>query len=87
MMTHTTKLQLLQALLPKVGEKETETMVNYIDHSILANNEELYKRLATKEDLGKLELRVVEMKTDTIKWVFSVFVVLMIAIIGLYIKK
>lgn len=86
-MTQVTKIQFLQALLPKIGAKETETMVNYIDHSIELNNEEICKKLATKDDLNKLELRVVEMKTDMIKWVFSVFVVLMVAIIGLYIKK
>lgn len=44
-MTQVTKIQFLQALLPKIGTKETETMVNYIDHSIELNNEELFNKI------------------------------------------
>lgn len=43
--------------------------------------------LATKEDIAKLELKIVESKTDMIKWVFAFFATLALMIVGLYIKK
>lgn len=45
------------------------------------------KILATKEDLAKLETKIAETKTEMTRWVFSTFMVLMMAIVGLYFKK
>jgi len=87
-MTFTTaQIKFFQLLKPKLGDNETEALVGYIDLQISANTERAYKVLATKEDVAKLETKIAETKTDTIRWVFSIFVVLMLAIVGLYFKK
>ncbi len=49
------------------------------------------EHLATKKDLielgAKLEGSIAQSKTDTIKWMFSIFLALALMIIGLYLKK
>lgn len=80
-------LQFFQLVKPKLGDNETEALVNYIDAKMEQNNEHLYKILATKEDIAKLDLKISDTKSDTLRWVFSMFFVLMMTIIGLYFKK
>jgi hypothetical protein len=56
------------------------------------------KNFATKEDLailrgefkvdkGELEVKIAEVKSDVIRWVFALFVTMLLAILGLYLKK
>ena len=71
----------------KLGEKEAEALVSFVDSKLKDNNETNLKILATKEDISKLETKIAERKTDTIKWVFSFFIAVMLAVIGLYFKK
>jgi hypothetical protein len=44
-----------------------------------------------KEDIarveGRLETKIAEVKSDVIRWTFAFFVTLMLAILGLYLKK
>ena len=51
--------------------------------SILATKEDV---AVIRQDMAKLETKIAESKTDTIKWVFGFFVALMLAIVGLYFK-
>ena len=48
-------------------------------------------RFASKEDLasvkGELEVRISDVKSDVIRWMFAFFVTMLIAILGLYFKK
>lgn len=39
--------------------------------------------LATKEDIAKLEIKIVESKADTLKWVFIFLMGQLAAIIGI----
>jgi hypothetical protein len=62
-----------------------------------ATKEDL-KSFATKEDLailrgefkadkGELEVKIAEVKSDVIRWMFAFFVTMLLAILGLYLKK
>jgi hypothetical protein len=46
-------------------------------------------RLTTKiaEVEGRLEVKIVEVKSDIIRWMFGLFVAILIAILGIYLKK
>ena len=86
-----TSLQLFQILKEKLGEKEAEALVGFVDAKLKENNENNLKILATKEDLakleGKLDTKISEVKVEIIKCMFGFFVAMMLAIIGLYFKK
>jgi hypothetical protein len=87
MVITTTDIQLFQILKQKMGEKEAEALVGFVDAKIKENNEANLKILATKEDIADLKVEIKESKVDILKWVFGVFFALMLAIIGLYFKK
>ncbi len=80
-------LKIFQLLKPALGEQAAEGLVDYIDMQITDNMEVATKILATKEDIAKLETKIAETKIDMTRWVFSTFIVMMLAIIGLYFKK
>ena len=94
MVITTTDIQLFQILKLKLGEKEAEALVTFVDNKIKESNENNPKVLATKEDINllkieiaKLELKISESKVETLRWVFGFFVALMLAIVGLYFKN
>lgn len=90
MIITTTDIQLFKILKQKLGEAEAEALVSFVDAKLKENSEVNLKILATKEDIakleGKLETKIAETKADMIKWMFSFFVAMMLAIIGLYFK-
>ena len=65
---------LLQILKQKLGDKEAEALVSFVDSKLKENNESNLKVLATKEDIakleGRLEVKIAEVKADMIKWMF-----------------
>lgn len=87
----TTDIQLYEILKQKLGNKEAEALLGFVDARMKDVNEQNLKNLATKEDLKEVEmtlsLKISETKTDIIRWVFAFFIPLMLAIIGLYVKK
>ncbi len=82
-----TDIQLFQILIEKVGEKEAEALVHFVDFKLKESNENNLKILATKEDIARLDVKISDIKSDMIRWVFAFFVAMMLAIIGLYFKK
>jgi hypothetical protein len=86
-----TDIQLFQILKQKLGEKEVEALVTFVDSKLKENNEANLKVIATRGDVvklkGDLETKISDTKSDIIRWVFGIFVVLKLAIIGLYFKK
>lgn len=44
-------------------------------------------QFASRQDINDLKVEIKESKIDTIKWMFGIFIALMLAIIGLYFKK
>ncbi len=94
MVNNITSLQLFQILKQKVGEKEAEALVDFVDSKIRENNENNLKILATKEDVHvlkqdilKVETKIAESKSDLVKWMFSFFFALALMILGLYFRK
>lgn len=90
----TSDIQLFQILKLKMGEKEAEALVTFVDNKIKENNEINLKVLATREDIANLrtELKVEmkEMKAEMIKWMFIFWVGQLAATFGLimvYLKK
>lgn len=101
----TSDIQLFQILKQKMGEKEAEALVGFVDAKIRDNNEANLNILATKDDvlsvktditsvkeelkadIARLNVKISDVKSETIRWVFAFFVTLMLAIIGLYFKS
>jgi len=91
----TVSMESIQTLKAKLGNREAEAIVNYVNNKVKENNHEMQewnlKILATKEDLanvkGSLETKIAESKSDIIRWIFALFVTMMLAFIGLYLKK
>ncbi len=94
----TSDIQLYEMLKQKLGSQQAEALVIYVDTKLKDAHEHNLKTLATKEDLKdlKLELKqdiadtrleIAKSKIDIIRWVFALFIPLMLAIIGLYVKK
>lgn len=94
----TADIQLYEMLKQKLGNQQAEALVVYVDTRLKEAHEHNLKTLTTKEDLKdlKLELKqdiadvrleVAKTKTDIVRWVFALFIPLMLAIIGLYIKR
>ena len=77
---NTIELEVYEIFKVKLGEKEAAKVIEYIDDKIekaIADKKDI---LATKEDLANA-------KVDIIRWVFGFFIVLILAIVGLYFKK
>ena len=55
MLITTTDIQLFQILKQKLGEKEAEALVSYVEAKLRDNNEQNLKVLATKEDIAELK--------------------------------
>ena len=87
MVLNVSDIQLFQILKEKMGDKEAEALVTFVDNKIKDNNETSLKILSTKEDLLQLEIRLKDKMTDQFKWVIGVFLTLALIIIGLYLKK
>jgi hypothetical protein len=134
-----TGLQIFQILKAKIGERESEALLSYVDTTLKDNRKELYNALngtfASKEDLaetrgglkeyigkvkselkediahlkgelkedianlkgelkedianvkGELSVKIANVKSDVIRWVFALFITMLLAILGLYLKK
>jgi hypothetical protein len=61
-------------------------LTEYIEVKVEQKFESQKQMLATKEDVKNLEIKLAEIKSDLLKWVFAMFVSLALMIIGLYIK-
>jgi hypothetical protein len=75
----TLELKVYEIFKAKLGEKEAETVLEYIEFKAEAKYQEKKDVLATKEDIATS-------KVDLIKWMIGFWVVQMGAIIGLYLK-
>lgn len=93
-----TDIQLYEILKQKLGNKEAEALVEFVDSRIKENHECNSKNLVTKEDFKdvdlklkdvelRLSLKISETKTDIIRWLFAFLVPLLLAILGLYLRK
>ncbi|MEI6185432.1 MAG: hypothetical protein WCP65_07870 [Bacteroidota bacterium] len=76
----TLELKVYDIFKSRFSEQEAATVIEYFE--VKADEKFLQRKdiMATKTD-------IYESKVEIIRWMFGVFTVLMIAIIGLYIKK
>ena len=64
----TSEIQLFQILKQKLGEKEAEALVEFVDSKLKENNESNLKVLATREDIanlrGEMKVEIANTKAD-----------------------
>jgi hypothetical protein len=70
-------------------EGQLETKITSLEGQLETKTTSLEGRLTTKiaEVEGRLEVKIVEVKSDIIRWMFGLFVAILIAILGIYLKK
>ena len=77
----TTDIQLFRILKERLGEKEAEALVDFVDNKLKENNDVNLKILATKEDIASTKedlaadiastrTLIAETKAELIKWMF-----------------
>lgn len=102
MIITTTDIQLYEILKQKLGSNEAEALVSFVDARIKDTNEQNLKILATRQDIMDLSastkkdiadlrldlsLKISETRTEILRWVFAFYIPLLLAIIGLYLRK
>lgn len=81
----TTDIQLFKILKERLGEKEAEALVDFVDNKLKENNDTNLKILATKEDIastreelkeeiGATKVLIANTKSELIKWMFIFWV-------------
>ena len=139
-------VKLFKILKPKIGEREADALITYVNDSLHDNKKEFHEMMlstfATKDDLfatkselkeeigsiradmaklegsirqdltkveggiradmaklegsiredltkveGRLEVKISDVKSDILRWMFAFFVTMILAILGLYLKK
>ena len=70
----TTDIQLFLILKERLGEKEAESLVDFVDAKLKENNDANLKILANREDLkeeiGATKVLIANTKAELIKWMF-----------------
>jgi hypothetical protein len=73
---HVSEIQLFQMLKEKIGEKEAQSLVEYVETKIGKEFDSKKDTLATKEDLANV-------RSDVIKWMFIFWVGQLAAMIAI----
>jgi hypothetical protein len=60
--------------------------MQYVENKIEKNIDQKKDVFLTKEDKVQIIEKISETKTDLMKWMFGIFSVIMLSIIGLYFK-
>ena len=92
MVINMSDIQLFQILKQKLGEKEAEALVSFVDEKIKDNNQINLNILATKGDIAEVKLEIADVKreiasskTDLLKLMVGMFIPLYLTIFGLLI--
>jgi len=95
-------IKLFQLLKPRIGEREADALITYMNTTVNDSNMELREFIqatfVTKEEfkgemasvrleIAKVDTKISEVKSDVLRWVFAFFITVMLAILGLYLKK
>jgi hypothetical protein len=82
-MTASQSLSLFQIVRRFIAdEAEASTFVSEIESVVDNKFEHKKEMLATKTDIKELELKIAELKTDTIKWMFVFWTGSIVTILG-----
>ncbi len=71
MVITTTDIELFQILRQRIGEKEAESLVAFVDAKIKENNENNLKILTTKEYLLNLQVEIEKRFNQQIIWIVA----------------
>ena len=63
-------IEMFNILKVKLGEKEAKALTEYVESQVEKSIEKEKNVLATKQDIYKLEVKMSEMKSEIIKWMF-----------------
>jgi hypothetical protein len=94
----TNEIQVYELLRQNFGNQEADAIAGLVDAKLQEVHDHNLRTLATKEDVKnvkmelrkveiKLSLTIAETKTEIIRWLFAFFVPLLVAIMGLYLRK
>lgn len=89
----TTDITFYEAIRRRLGDKETEAVVNFIDAKLKVNNESNLKMFTAKDDITDLKLQLSGIKEDMaglkrdVRWLYALVMPLLLAILGLYFKN
>jgi hypothetical protein len=64
------EIKLYEILKLKLGDKEAEALVEFVESKLKDNDERNLQILATKDDIRKLDVKIAETRADLIKWMF-----------------
>jgi hypothetical protein len=89
--------RLYELLIPKMGKEAAENLTTFVEHKIDTELEKKTQILATKEDLrdtkeelqkeiSRLDIRISNSKVDIIRWLVTLWITLILMILGLYLK-
>ncbi len=79
-------ITIYDALKGAIGEEKARQVVEGIRTKVSDEVETHKSVLATKEDISRLEKQILEAKVEIMRWMFGVFAMLILAIVGLYFK-
>jgi hypothetical protein len=77
-----TDIQLFQILKERLGDKEAESLVAFVDAKIKEGNEQNLKVVASKEDTFKIREDMARLETRLSQTIYVVGVAQFLAIIG-----
>lgn len=69
-MTAISSIEMYTILKGKLGENEAKALTEYVESKVEKSFEKEKDTLATKEDLLKLEVKISDVKSEIIKWMF-----------------
>ena len=73
------EIELFEVLASQLGKEKAKALVEYVEHKVDKRLEEKTNVFATKEDIANA-------KVEILRWTFGFFIVMIMAIIGLYFK-
>lgn len=76
------EIQLYNILKNKLGEKEAQTLVSFVEKQVKAEFDTKKETLATKEDIYLLKEEMAKMKAELLRTVYIVGLVQFLAIVG-----
>jgi hypothetical protein len=88
---------LYERLSIKFGKETAENITSYIETKINDDLENKVQTLATKEDLSKVELKISDLeirlsnkisdsKSDILRWIISMWITLILMMLGIFLK-
>jgi hypothetical protein len=73
------EIELFEALAKELGREKAKSLVEYVESKVDKRLEESTNLFATKEDVANA-------KVEILRWTFGFFIIMILAIIGLYFK-